>query len=509
MGKEEFQVKNRQFSERTARVGKVNYISLLAMTTVELFLIFAFVVQLTVMKNASKLIIMVPLILLILGIVANWGSYLKNKDSERLRYVMMIPFILAYAWLNLSGGAVFVLLYILPVLFILILFRDKAYSRIFSLIAGAIAVTRLVLDLMKDGGTDDTTVIIVVMMVLLCLVYFFLATHLYKRFDHDTVHTMRDEQKMQQLMLRDILEIIAETQEEVHNVAALMETLESSTEVVNHSLQEITTGTQSTAESIQEQTVMTENIRTAVQKADEGAVAMAEDSMSAARALKESTNRMQLMKQNAEMIEASAGDVVEVRSLKEKAEEVSSITQVIFSISSQTNLLALNASIESARAGEAGRGFSVVADQIRQLAEQTKQSTEQISQIAQQLNAEAETASGYVMKSVDATSEQKELIIQNVSEIENVYNGVNSSARKAQELTGEINRLLTANNKIVESIGQLSAVSEEVTANTQQAGELSDSNMRDLFEAAKKVQEIRETVQQLKKYEAVIKKAEA
>lgn len=106
--------------------------------------------------------------------------------------------------------------------------------------------------------------------------------------------------------------------------------------------------------------------------------------------------------------------------LKAKAEEVSEITQVIFSISEQTNLLALNASIESARAGETGRGFSVVADQIRELSEQTKNSTEKIEKIVSQLNVDADTTADLVEKSIRATKDQKELIDQNAISFEEI-----------------------------------------------------------------------------------------
>ncbi|MGN0507474.1 MAG: methyl-accepting chemotaxis protein [Lachnospiraceae bacterium] len=507
--KHDFQVKRRKFSERSARIGKVNFISMLSMTTIELLLILAFATQLMLTDGSAKVIVVLPLLILLAGMATNWTVYLKNRDSVQLRYVMQVPFLLAYAWLNFSGGSSYVLLYVLPPMFCYILYCDKKCSRNFSIASAAIVLLRMVLDIALKRGSDTTLSVILTVIVLLSIIYFMIATRIYKMFDHDTVHTMRDEQKLQQIMLEDMLGIIESTQNQIQEIAALMEGLHNSTEVVNQSLQEIVVGTQSTAESIQEQTIMTENIRAAVQKADEGAASMAEDSNGAAKALEASTQRMKTMQNQAEMIEASAGNVVEaMKRLKEKAEAVSGITQVIFQISSQTNLLALNASIESARAGEAGRGFSVVAEQIRQLAEQTKQSTEQIAQIATQLNEDADTASSLVAKSVEATSEQKELIVENVAVTEEIYNRAMASSRKAQELTEAINKLLVANNKIVESIAQLSAVSEEVTASTHQAGELSDSNTKDLFEAAKKIVEIKETVLQLKKYQDAIKKAE-
>lgn len=503
-----FQVKRRKFSEMSARITKVNFLSLICMTILELFLVLAFAMQIAILKQ-KIVVVLVPLAFLLIGMVTNWVVYLKSKDSLKLRYIMLVSFLLAYAWLNLSGGAMYVILYLLPPLFCYILYCDKKCNRIFCFTAGAIVLIRFLLGIIVYKNSSDTINFVITMVTLISLVCFHLAVSAYKRFDHDTMHTMRDEQKLQQIMIEDILEIVESTRNQVQGVATLMEGLDDSTELVNRSLQEIAVGTQSTAESIQEQTIMTENIRAAVKKVDEGATSMAEDSTGAARALEESTARMKTMQHQAEMIEVSAADVVEaMKRLKEKAEAVSGITQVIFQISSQTNLLALNASIESARAGEAGRGFSVVAEQIRQLAEQTKQSTEQIAQIAKQLNDDADIASELVTKSVDATSAQKELIIQSVAVTEQICASAVASSGKAQNLMEEVGRLLASNDKIVESISQLSAVSEEVTASTQQASEISDRNTKELYEAAKKVIEVRETVLQLSKYQDTIKKAE-
>ena len=75
------------------------------------------------------------------------------------------------------------------------------------------------------------------------------------------------------------------------------------------------------------------------------------------------------------------------------------------------------------------------------------------------------------------------------------------ASQKASELSKEVNEIMKANNKIVESIAQLSAVSEEVTANAQQATELSDNNVEQLKEAVRKIMIIYDTIKELEKYQ--------
>ena len=189
-----------------------------------------------------------------------------------------------------------------------------------------------------------------------------------------------------------------------------------------------------------------------------------------------------------------------MKALKERTDAVKSIADTIFSISSQTNLLALNASIESARAGEAGRGFAVVADEIRQLAEKTRLETESIANISEELSHTAEVAADAVQQSVDATMAQDGMITE-ASECFNEMNqNMNSLIEEIQTLSEMLNNLSAANNQIVDNITNLSATTEEVTASSAQATDLSVENLENAENARVQLNSVLDVSHQLDKY---------
>ena len=154
----------------------------------------------------------------------------------------------------------------------------------------------------------------------------------------------------------------------------------------------------------------------------------------------------------------------------------------------------------AARAGEAGRGFAVVADEIRQLAEKTREETENIATILGELSDNAEMAGGAVAKSVEAAQAQDELI----SKASESFTEVNDNVGQLISDIGEIDYMLSdlsqANNKIVDNIMHLSATTEEVTASSSQAAELSVQNLNNAEQAKELLDGVILTSHELDKY---------
>lgn len=255
------------------------------------------------------------------------------------------------------------------------------------------------------------------------------------------------------------------------------------------------------AESIEHQTVMTQSIQQSINDTVKHSKEVVQFANNSTVTIDSSLQVMENLRlQSTTIVSANEDVVFSVNRLQDQMREVQNIAGIILDISNKTNLLALNASIESARAGEAGRGFSVIANEIRQLAEQTKISTEGIKQIIEELNENTENAVKTVEDSIKATSSQEEIIETASASFEQINSDFSKLTENIEAIDKMIAELAEANNSIVDNIIQISATTEEVTANSQEALSITEENSVHVQDTINLLNEMMETSNKLNKY---------
>ena len=496
---------HRRYSDRQNQMAKVNKTTIIGITIIELFLVFALALQSSKYSKQTAFgkLGIVPLIILLVGVIVNWIMYIRDKKSDKLRYYMFASFIIGWIYLMVLGTNVLVSFYIYPLVIATLLYHDKKYERmLFYSMLGATVLRTIAWA--KSGqllGGDSVSITSIIVHLEIIIILHSIAK-LSAAFTEDMLGAVQDEQEAQETMLHEVLDISENVQHAVSDTHELIENLKNDASLVHDSIEDISKRTQNTVDSVKEQSQMTQRINQDIEDTAENAKVMVEVATKSSELLEENMSVIDSIRKDADSInETNERVAASMEDLQKKAKEVQQITEVICSSSSQTNLLALNASIESARAGEAGKGFAVVADQISDLAEATRKSTEQIANIVEELNQNAHVATDIVQQSIGAMEAQNERVADASDGFNEVQKHISTLTQRVENINEKIANLVHANNTIIENINQLSDSSASVSESAKEVEVRSLQNQTEAEQAKELLGTMQGLVQQLEKYQ--------
>lgn len=187
-----------------------------------------------------------------------------------------------------------------------------------------------------------------------------------------------------------------------------------------------------------------------------------------------------------------------VNDVDDSVKNIRVIVDTISGIADQTNLLALNASIEAARAGESGRGFSVVADEIRKLAEQSAKATSEIRTIIENIQNKSSNAVFEMDKAKTIVQEQELALEETQKILSKIFETIKILSEEANGINSLNSEMVLAKDKIVELMEELSASAEETSASTEEISASTEEQNATMNEIARTAEELNDIASKLK-----------
>lgn len=485
--------------KRMNETHRINKMVLIAYTVITLLLQVAYILELAKGDRTGTYIVLFSALNLVPYGLCLW-TYIKDKSSQSMKFVMCVGYSILYAFVLLTSAVATTFVYMFLMLFLLVPYGKKALCFITGGVAVASNIVSVVVGFVgEDLTTDDLAQVeIQLISITVSVIFTVLVTHVIGKVNAQRIGELNEEKEKIDELLSHTLEVSRGITEDIATVSSRMEELERSVVTTKDSMQDVSYGANETAESMQEQLMQTEAIVKQVSKTKEASDTIAEDMRQTSQAIevgKEDISRLLALVDKSDKISITVAD--KMKELTENMERMNSIVEMINSITNQTSLLSLNASIEAARAGEAGRGFTVVAGEISGLAGQTRTATIDITKLIEGITDSIKDVFASINELVESNKQQNhaaEEVAESFDKIESYTNNIAEVSVALEDVVSELDR---TNKVIIEGIGNVSAVTEEVSARATETFSVSENNAETVEEIANVIVELNNKAQRL------------
>jgi len=299
-------------------------------------------------------------------------------------------------------------------------------------------------------------------------------------------------------LIQQVKDLSSEVKESSAEVSHTSELFLKTSEGISNAMNEIEQGVSQQAKDAEECLLQMDNLSQKIEHVSDNTKEIGQIADKARGSIQGGTVVTQdLNKQTKSTIEITTSIINEIENLATKSMSISKIIEVINEIANQTNLLSLNASIEAARAGEFGKGFSVVASEIRNLAEQSKNSVNDIKKIIGSIQDGTKNAVEIARKAEDVLQLQEDAVKNTTESYKNINESVEQLMVYLNYISENVSNIEEARVSTLGAIENISAVLEEIAASSNTVNQTSNDQLTSVGTLNNSASKLNEDAEQL------------
>ncbi|HHW37789.1 MAG TPA: HAMP domain-containing protein [Bacillales bacterium] len=308
-------------------------------------------------------------------------------------------------------------------------------------------------------------------------------------------------------MAKSLRGVIQQINISAEQVAASSEELQATSEQATQAtvqiasaIQEVASGSETQVSSSEQSAVAMEEVSMGIQRIAESSTTVRDSAQEATVLSEQGYESLKAAIDQMESIETGTQNTtIAIKNLNERSKEIGKIIDVITGISEQTNLLALNAAIEAARAGEHGRGFTVVAEEVRKLADQSRESASQIVLLVQEIQKDTETANKEMIQNSKEVDTGKDVIKKTGVAFQQVLNAIQQVNFQIQEVSAASEQISANTEQVTTSVEQLAQIAKDASAQSQGVAAASEEQLASMEEISASSEALSKLAQELQK----------
>lgn len=275
-------------------------------------------------------------------------------------------------------------------------------------------------------------------------------------------------------------ELVASSSEEL---TAGAEQTSMATEQITDSIQQIANGSESQSQSVEETAHALEELSIGVANIADSSSSLAESGIEASERAKQGGIYVQETAKQMNIIHSSVNETSKViKLLDDRSKEIGQITNAITEIANQTNLLALNAAIEAARAGEHGKGFAVVADEVRKLAEQSQSSSNQISGLIGQIQNDMTQSTNSMEQVKQEVQNGLGIVTKTKTSFEEILISMDKMANQVDEMAATAQQMSASTQEVSATVSGITTISRNSSVHSQSVAASAEEQLASMEE---------------------------